>query len=464
MATDLSEFIASSPLCSTHEHTEFERSYQDSRPDVLIHLFDNYVLNDLLSAGANWHDLTALVDVTDPDIERRFNGVETAWRRVELGGYAEAVKFTAAKLFDIEEITAGSLRQAADKTKLRGNPGERLFLLKEVANLDHVQVDTASRPLPYEMIGQDFFHYDINTFDLCSGTPNLTQLAAVLGQEITTLASLRFAMEALFQQSAKYAIAVKSQHAYRRSLDWTERTDQQAEAALAAWLRLGTLIDERNRMCLGDWSMSQVARLAAQYHLPFKIHTGSYGENNFMITSYIAAGHLSRFLRSNPQTRFVLMHIAYPYSDELIAMAKHYSNVAVDMCWAWSLNPMHATEFLRRFVHGAPTNKLFIFGGDANVPAATVGYSLQARQWLTRGLQQEIDDGLISERAAIELAQFLMMDSPRRYFNLHEKSTSVRSAICDRASAETAFGQPTKSVKKSGVNQPDPTGRVAGPN
>ena len=36
------------------------------------------------------------------------------------------------------------------------------------------------------------------------------------------------------------------------------------------------------------------------------------------------------------------MHIAYPYSDELVALAKHYPNVYVDMCWAWSIDPYSA--------------------------------------------------------------------------------------------------------------------------
>ncbi|UCI32087.1 amidohydrolase family protein [Mesorhizobium sp. B4-1-4] len=452
MANELAEFIASSPLCSTHEHTEFEKFYQESRPDILKHLFDNYVLHDLLSAGASRQALSALIDVGNLDIEARFNAVGPAWRRVELGGYGEAVKLTATKLFDIEEITATSLRNAADKTTLQGNPGERLMLLRDVANLDHVQIDSGSRPLPDEMIGQDFFHYDINTFDLCNGTPDLSGLAVVLGEDITSLASYRFAIETLFQSSAKYAVAVKSQHAYRRPLKWAERTDQEAEAALASWLRIGTDIDEEDRMCLGDWSMSHVARLAAQYDLPFKIHTGYYAENNFMVTPDIAAGNLCQFIRSHLNTRFVLMHIAYPYSDELIAMVKHYSNVAVDMCWAWSINPFHASDFLRRFLHGAPTNKIFIFGGDANVPAATVGYALQARRWLARCLQEEIDDGLLSERTGIELARFFMLDSPRSYFNIVEKNASIRSSTRDFIYAEPrpAFGEPPKSIRNSG--------------
>ena len=46
----------------------------------------------------------------------------------------------------------------------------------------------------------------------------------------------------------------------------------------------------------------------------------------------IRPGHLCALLMRYPKARFVLMHNAYPYSDELIAIAKHYPNVYIDMC------------------------------------------------------------------------------------------------------------------------------------
>lgn len=451
--TDLSNFIDGSPLCSTHEHTEFDDYYQSSQPDVLVHLFNNYILHDLFSAGAGAQELSNLLDVSNPDVERRFRAVQGAWQRVEFGGYAEAVKLTAAKLFDIEEIDGRTLNEAAEKSNLKGRSGERLLLLQKFANLDHVQIDIGHRPFPYEMIGQDFFHYDLNLFDLCNGTPDLAQLSAVLGDEVNNAASLQLAMDALFQASATFAIALKSQHAYGRSLRWSERTDREADQAMAAWIRLGIHTSENDRLCLGDWCMSHIARLAAMHDLPFKIHTGYYAENNFMDTAGIAAGHLSGFVRQNPKTRFVMMHNAYPYSGELLAMAKHHSNVAVDMCWAWSINPPAAAEVLRKAIHSLPTNKIFIFGGDANVPAATLGYSLQARRWLKRTLQREIDEGLMSEAAAINLAQYLMMESPRAYFNVAEKGELLRSATREQVAesdSRRAFGEPLKPISKSG--------------
>ena len=90
----------------------------------------------------------------------------------------------------------------------------------------------------------------------------------------------------------------------------------------------------RSPLSLGDWSLVQGARLAGEYNLSLKIHTGYYAGNNSMITDRIRAGHLCLLLMKYPQTRFVLMHISYPYSEELIAMAKQFSNVWADLCRA----------------------------------------------------------------------------------------------------------------------------------
>ncbi|ATU95091.1 amidohydrolase family protein [Phyllobacterium zundukense] len=453
MADDLSTFIAQSPLCSTHEHTEIDSFYQEARHDILTHLFDNYVIHDLYSAGATSQSIEALLDVSNPDIGSRFSAVETAWQHIKMGGFAEAVRLAAFELFEIENITSESLKKASAGTNLVGGPGERLRLLRDVANLDHVQVDPGRRPLPLEMIGQTFFHYDLNVFDLCNGTPELSELTEITGEEVDSLRTLALSIEKLLEGSHKYVVALKSQHAYKRTLEWTERSDDEAASALTSWLRLGANISEADRLCLGDWCTSYVAKLAAKYNLPFKLHTGLYGGNNFMDLKYIPAGSLSRLVSRHPDTRFLLMHIAYPYSDELIAMAKHYNNVAVDMCWAWSINPIHATDFVQRFIHGAPVNKLFIFGGDALTPAATVGYALQARRWLTRCLRREVTEGFLSEKSGVDLAGFLMMDNPKDYFDVAAKSAALLAAGSDttlREAGSNPFRNRTRSIRNSG--------------
>ena len=145
-----------------------------------------------------------------------------------------------------------------------------------------------------------------------------------------------------------------------------------------------------------------------------------------MPVDFIRSGHLCGLLAAYPQARFVLMmHIAYPYSNELLALAKHYPNVYVDVCWAWSIDPYSTGDFIRRYIHAAPANKLFIFGGDTGWPSGALAYAHQARAWLTRALQAEIADGLLSEKEAIALALRFMRDNQYACFRVEEKKKQM---------------------------------------
>ena len=155
-------------------------------------------------------------------------------------------------------------------------------------------------------------------------------------------------------------------------------------------------------MVRATWAWAQAADLAGQHNLPFKIHTGYYAGNNSMYVNRIPSGHLCKLVMAYPETRFVLMHIAYPYSDELVAMTKHFSNVYADLCWAWSINPLHSVDFVRRFIHAAPINKLFAFGGDCFRPTSSVGYALQCLQPAGLQITQQIET-LITNRLAFKL-------------------------------------------------------------
>ena len=144
-----------------------------------------------------------------------------------------------------------------------------------------------------------------------------------------------------------------------------------------------------------------------------------------MQTSRIHPGHLSDLLIRYPDTRFVLMHAAYPFSNELVALAKHFPNVYADLCWAWSIDPYAAVDFVRRFIHAVPSNKLFAFGGDTFWPGTVVGFAAQARTWLARALQAEIDDGFLNEDEAIALANRFMRENQYDCFRVDEKRAAM---------------------------------------
>lgn len=424
---DLSAHIQSLRMIDTHEHLNSERTFLDQFPDLLQSLFDNYVRADLVVAGASEAAVQRLLDASDPDIAARFNGVRSAWEGCQHTGYGEAVREIARLVYGMDEITAETLQQALPRHAALHQPGERLRLLRDVANLDHVQIDDFIWQCPPDLSGPDFFLYDLSWVGFCRGEVHAEDIFTETGVSVSDVASWRRGMAAIFARHAPTAIAVKSQHAYARTLLWQERSDDDVAPILAKALA-GKEISYDERLCLGDWSLARGVELAIEHNLPFKIHTGYMAGYGAMPVDRLRSGHLCALLERYPAARFVLMHTAYPYSAELAALAKHYPNVYVDMCWAWSIDPRSACEFVRRMIHAVPSNKLFAFGGDTFWPTAAVDYAAQARTWLARALQAEVDDGLLTGRAAIALATRFMRTNQEACFDIAGRRAAIAAA------------------------------------
>lgn len=419
MPTDLSHHINVTPLFDTHEHLHTEAAYVHNGPDVLADLFGIYSGDDLIVAGAPYDNVVRLLDSSDPDVEARWAGVEAAWQLCQFTGYGEAVRDMARLVYGMDAINLERIMGAAQRNLDIRQPGERLRLLRDVANLDHVQIDDFEWACLPDPSGIDFFLYDLSWVHFTNARFDAAALEQETGVTVVNLTSLRKAIQALFAKYGPVAIAVKTQHAYERTLAWEHRADANAERVLQTYLSGVTLTSEE-RLCLGDWCLACGVEMAIEYKLPIKIHTGYLAGHGTRFTQpdRTRAGHLAPLLARFPTATFVLMHIAYPYSDELIALAKHFPNAYIDMCWSWSINPRHATDFLRRALHALPLNKVFVFGGDCYWPTEVVGFAAQARRWVTHALQSEINDGYLSEPQAIEIATWLMQKSQRTVFDL----------------------------------------------
>lgn len=422
--TDLAQYIATAPFIDTHEHLETEATFNARPADVLIDLFANYVTADLVVAGAKPDDVKRLTDPTSGDVRTRFAPIQKAWEACQFTGYGEAVRWIAAHFYGMDEITPDALEAAQPHAAKLRQPGTRLKLLQD-AGIDHVQIDDFRWECEPDLSGAEFFLYDISWVGFCRGNIDAKGLLEQTGVEVRDLESLRAAMSGLFARYAPCSIAVKSQHAYNRTLHWEERDEAEVGKILGRVLA-GEEVSEAERNVLGDWCMARGVELAQQHNLPFKIHTGYYAGHSYLHTERIASGHLCGLLRQYPEAKFVLMHIAYPYTEEIIALAKHFPNVWIDMCWAWSINPFASTDWIRRFLHAAPANKVFGFGGDIFHPAASVAYAWQARQGLTQALQAEVNDGLLTEKQALTLAERFMTRNQRECFDIEGTRQNIR--------------------------------------
>ncbi|MBN2445477.1 MAG: amidohydrolase family protein [Phycisphaerae bacterium] len=425
--TDLAQHIHDSPLVDSHEHQHPEAYYLKHPPDVLQVLFDgSYIAADLVVAGARPQDIQHLLDDSDPDIAGRFTPVQQAWECCRHTGYGQAVRHMARDLYDLDELTGSALEAAQSRHIGRPRPGDGLRILRDKGRIDHVQIDSFEMHVEPDTQDPAFFLHDINWMPPAAGELQPTLLHEVSGVEVRGLASLREAFNAAFERNAARAIAVKTQHAYVRTLAWQPRHDSDVARHVDTLLH-GRHIGQAAQLCLGDWCLARGIELATQHNLPIKIHTGYHAGHSGMVMDWIHPGHLSTLVREYPEARFVLMHSGYPYGPELIALAKHYPNVYVDLCWAWSIDPRSTTDFVRRFIHAVPCNKLFVFGGDTMWPQTAVAYAEQARHWLTRALQAEIDDGVLSEREAIKLASRFMRENQYACFDIEGTRAALTS-------------------------------------
>src|SRR5690349_21553527 len=141
MTTDLAQHIQTLPLCDSHEHLRSEDEYVNRGPDILQSLFNNYLPADMIVAGASQAAVDRLLNPADPDVRARFAGIEPAWRAVRHTGYGEAVRLIARLVYALEEITGDGLEAAGPTHEKLRQPGQRLALLRDRANLDHVQTD-----------------------------------------------------------------------------------------------------------------------------------------------------------------------------------------------------------------------------------------------------------------------------------------------------------------------------------
>ncbi len=425
--TDLAQHIQNIKIIDTHEHLSMEAQYVDNGPDVFNDLFANYVTADLIVAGATQEAVDTLLDRSNSDIEARWSGVAAAWQHCQHTGYGEAVRWIAREVYGMDEITPGTIAAASERNRALRQPGERLRILRDEGGFDHVQIDDFAWQCAPDPSGLDFFLYDLSWVGFCRGEVDLAVIYRHTNVEVTSLETLREAMTALFARYAPCAIAVKTQHAYQRTLSWQPRTDAEAAPVLDKSLR-GEELSVAEHLVLGDWGLARGVELAIQHNLPFKIHTGYYAGHSYMPVERIRPGHLCDLLMHYPQARFVLMHIGYPYHDELAAIAKHYPNVWVDMCWSWSIDPYSAADFVRKMIHTVPANKLFAFGGDTFWPNAAVAYSKQMRRWLTYTLQAEVNEGFLNEVEAIHLSTQLLRDNQQACFDLEATRANIREA------------------------------------
>lgn len=422
--------VRQTTFIDTHEHlpeeaTRLPQNGQTKGPDDWSVLLAGYLGSDLRAAGMPNKDWGKFFSKGPSPIEK-WKVLEPYWMAVKNTGYGLAARISIRELYGVDELSAQTVDQVqAGYEKLR-RPGFYREILCERSKIESCQVNSMHPPF-IESAMPKLLMQDISIVGMFAG-PDFKTFGERTGIKVSCLTDWHKVIDWWLAKYAKYAVAVKSQNAYSRDLDYEQIPDEKAEGIFKKKLDGADLSSEEQK-ALEDHLFWYAVQKATETDLPVKLHTGYYAGANRMPLSRLIdnAGSACDLCRAAPETTFVFMHICYPYYEELLAAAKQYTNAVIDMCWAWIINPIAAKDFLKKYLVTAPANKIVTFGGDYFNVEQVLGHAVIAREGIALALSELVEEGWLSLDDALELIDPIMRGNARRIFRLDEKEKALSS-------------------------------------
>ena len=435
MCAIMEEKVWSTPFVDTHEHlleesTRLQGSNERITADDWSLLLRHYLVSDLLSAGMPIEDCQRFFG-PDVDPADKWDILAPWWPAVRNTGYAQAVIQTVRRLYDVKDISADSVRSIQEGYEETRKPGFYHKILVNLAHIDSCQVNSLEDTPYMETELPDLLLQDIRITGMID-LADMGMYADPAGIEVTGLDSWHKVIDWWFDTYGPYATAAKTQNAYQRNIDYD---DIPAETAEPLFRRLldGDPLTALERKALEDHLFWYAVRRATAYNLPVKMHTGYHAywvekpERMNLANIHRNPESACELCAKAPETRFVFMHIGYPYYEAMVALAKQYPNAYIDMCWAWIVNPLAAKDFLIKYLMAAPANKLFTFGGDYYVVEPVFGHAMIARRGIAHALHDLLMEGWLDHVSSASLPEMIMHGNAMTVFDVAKKKAALVS-------------------------------------
>ncbi|MEA3408397.1 MAG: amidohydrolase family protein [Chloroflexota bacterium] len=423
------EYVMDHELFCHHDHHANFEAFDANRENYTYRSLLGYAEADLFTAkGERPRDQES---VTEEEVAE-------LWHKIRVTGYGRAVSLGCRELLgmDYEPANFGAITEAL-QSLIEDKSAQEIyaFLVHEKAQNAwtiqdgrfRVENDKAFREGLFPSTYRFAFRMD-PLFEMVDEAP-IVALERFTERSIHTLDQLVAALNATidrFDATGDLA-AFKVGMAYGRDLHVGDPTRYEAERAFARirsrkvfWdgVQQNTgAVDAQSGRPLGDYLLHCLLQRASDEDMPVQIHTG-YLAGNWGSLNGTKASHLIPIFDRYRSVRFDIFHASWPWASELGAIAKNYPNVWPDMCWAWTMNPTESARALSEWLDGVPFNKIFAYGADTGLPWCNVGYSLQAKRGVARVLEEKIAADLISESTAEEIADCIMLENGKTFFDL----------------------------------------------
>ena len=224
--------VFSTPLIDTHEHLIEERdrlnaSHSRIRSNDWSFLLNHYINSDMLTYGMPQaeYDKFFSPDVAPVD---KWKILAPYWPAVRNTGYGMAVEIAAQQLYNVHELSGETIRKVASGYEKVCRKGFYKEILCEKSGIDSCQVNALEQPFRKTSM-PTLLMQDISIVGMFAG-PNIDSYAKQAGIDVKTLDDWHRVIDWWFERYGPYAVAVKSQNAYSRDIDYENVSAEQAES------------------------------------------------------------------------------------------------------------------------------------------------------------------------------------------------------------------------------------------
>lgn len=425
---ELYEYFDSIPIYDTHEHLPPCEESRERNTDILREYLRHYMASSVISSGLSQKDFLYVRNPSYPLMER-WKKVEPYWEFNRHTGYGRAIDLSVKRLYGVDEFNGKNLSVLNEKFQQTLQQKDYFkYILKDTCHIQRSVLDPQVGSIQ-EIKGYPFDFslfapvLRVDSFVCPQDTQQIFEREQKTGITVRDLDSYVEMCLAYIDKmlSEEGYIGLKCALAYKRTLSFERVTKYEAERGYFA-VRENMSDMKRNfgiafPQCTQDYIMREIMKYADSKKLFMQVHTGMF-EGNHNTIQHAAPSLLTSLILDFPQVRFGIFHIGYPWTNEIVAMAKMLPNVMADMAWVHIISPSKSVEVLSDILDAVPANKIMGFGGDYAIIDCVCGHRELALQNISTALSQKVLNGTMDVARAKTIGKWLLYDNPKNIYRL----------------------------------------------
>ena len=173
--------------------------------------------------------------------------------------------------------------------------------------------------------------------------------------------------------------------------------------------------DRSAEKIIRDYCFHKACEICCDLDIPLQIHT-AFGDSPLCDLAKCNPLLLYDAINAHPNTKMVLIHAGYPFSEELGFLMNHYENVYGDVSSMIPYAGYAGATKIKELLELAPTTKL-MYGTDGGlVPDGIWWGAKMFRSYFSEILEEFVHKRYITESFAMEMAENIMYKNVQRIY------------------------------------------------